>query len=92
MTIVDSLLEGAGGFSITLGFCWHIRFPAEVVQRTLQFRSNNDDGMLVSINVLEFVMVIINYCAALHVIQTSPITDNPNPVILNVADNSSTLS
>ncbi len=46
-TIGDSLLEGAGGFSITLGFWWHICFPDEVVQRTLQFRSNSNDGMLV---------------------------------------------
>ncbi len=92
MTIGDSLLEGAGGFSITLGFWWHICFPDEVIQRTLQFRSNNADGMLVSINVLEFVTVIINYCAALHVVWTYPITDDPHPVILNVTNNSSALS
>jgi hypothetical protein len=48
--------------------------------------------MLVSINLLEFVMVIINYCTALHVVQTSPITDDPHPVILNVTKNSSALS
>jgi hypothetical protein len=34
-TIGDSLLEGAGGFSTTLGFWWHICFPDEVVQHTL---------------------------------------------------------
>jgi hypothetical protein len=48
--------------------------------------------MLVLINVLEFVMVIINYCTALHVVRTSPVTDNPHPFILNVTDNSSALS
>jgi hypothetical protein len=48
--------------------------------------------MLMLIKVLEFVTVIINYCAALHVVQTSPITDNLHPVILNVTDNSSALS
>jgi hypothetical protein len=64
-TIGDSSLEGAGGFSTTLGFWWHIRFPDEVVQHTLQFKTNNNNGMLMLINVLEFVMVIINYCAAL---------------------------
>jgi hypothetical protein len=85
-------LEGAGGFSITLGFWWHIHFPDEVVQRTLRFETSNNDGMLVLINVLEFVMVIINYCAALHVVRTSPITDDPYPVIFNVIDNSSALS
>ena len=26
-TIGDSLLEGAQGFSVTLGFWWHIPFP-----------------------------------------------------------------
>jgi hypothetical protein len=48
--------------------------------------------MLVLINVLEFVMVIINYCATLHVVWTSLITDDPHPVILNVTNNSSALS
>ncbi len=92
MTIGDSSLEVAGGFSITLGFWWHIHFADEVVQHTLQFRSNNDDGMLVLINILEFTTVIINYCATFHVIRTSPVTDDPHPVILNINDNSSTLS
>jgi hypothetical protein len=91
-TIGDSSLDGAGGFSITLGFSWHICFLDEVVQRTLQFKTSNNNGMLMLINVLEFVMVIINYCAPLHVVWTSPITDDPHPVILNVADNSSALS
>jgi hypothetical protein len=85
-------LEGAGRFSITLGFWWHIRFPDEVVQCTLQFKTNNNNGMLVSINILEFMTVVINYCAALHVVWTSPITNNPHPVILNVTNNSSALS
>jgi hypothetical protein len=84
-TIGDSLLEGAGGFSTTLGFWWHIRFPDEV-------KTNNDNGMLVLINVLEFMIVIINHCTALHVVWTSPVTDNPHPVILNVTDKSSALS
>jgi hypothetical protein len=91
-TIRDSLLEGAGGFSTMLGFWWHIRFPDEVVQRTLRFKTNNNNGMLVLINVLEFVMVIIYYCATLHVVRTSPVTDDPHPAILNVTNNSSTLS
>jgi hypothetical protein len=35
MTIRDSSLEGAGGFSTTLGFWWHTLFPDEVIQCTL---------------------------------------------------------
>jgi hypothetical protein len=87
------LLKGTGGFSITLGFWLHIHFLDEVVQCTLQFRSNNNDGMLMLINVLEFLMAIINYCAALRVVWTScPVIDNPHPVILNATNNSSALS
>ncbi len=59
MTIGDSLLEGAGGFFITLGFWSHI-YPDEVVQRTLHIKTNNYNGMLVLINVLEFLKVIIS--------------------------------
>jgi hypothetical protein len=92
MTIGDSLLEGAGGFSITLGFWWHICFLDKVVQRTHQLKTSNNDGMLMLINVLEFVTVIINYCTTLHVVWTSPITDNPHPVLLNITNNSSALS
>jgi hypothetical protein len=92
MTIGDNLLEGAGGFSTALGLWWHIHFPDEVAQRILGFKTNNYDGMLVLINVLEFVTVIINYCAALNVVWTSPVTDDPHPVILNITDNSSALS
>jgi hypothetical protein len=91
-TIGDSSLEGTGGFSVPLGFWWHIHFPDKVVWCTLQFKIRNDIGMLVLINVLEFVMAIIKYCTALHVVQTSPFKDNPHPVILNVTDNSSALS
>ena len=78
----DSCLEGAGGYSIELGFWWHINFPKEVKQRTLLFKSDNKDGTLISINVLEFVTVIINYCTSLHVITITNITNDPHPVFL----------
>jgi hypothetical protein len=51
-----------------------------------------ETSYLISINVLEFVTVIINYCAALHIVQTSHITDDPSPVLLNVTDNTSALN
>ncbi len=91
-TIGDSLLEGASGFSIALGFWWHIRFPNKTIQRTLLFKSNNKDSLVVSINVLELVTVIINYCAALYIFWTTNITEDPHPVLLNIIDNASALS
>ncbi len=77
---------------IALGFWWHIRFPYEVIQRTLLFKSDNEDGLMISINVLEFVTVIINYCAALHIFRTTNATEDPHPVLLNITDNASALS
>jgi hypothetical protein len=88
----DSCLEGAGGYCISLGFWWHIPFPEAVIQRTLKRKKDNKDGLLISINVLEFVTVVVNYCAALHCVTTTSATDDPYPVLLNVTDNASALS
>jgi hypothetical protein len=87
MAIGDSSFTRAGGFLTTLGFWWHITFPDEVIQCTLHFKSNNVDGRLILINILEFVMVIINYCAALQVVRTTAITSNSHPILLNIMDN-----
>lgn len=92
VTFGDSCLEGAGGYSTSLGFWWHLPFPEEIQSRTLIRKNDNKDGQLISINVLEFVTVIINYCAALHVILTDNVTDDRYPVLLNVTDNMSALS
>jgi len=85
----DSCLDGAGGYSVDLGFVWHIKFPEKVVERTLKYRANNDDGKLISINVLEFLTVIINYIASLHVWEQTKPTEDPYPVLLNITDNCS---
>ncbi len=91
-TFGDSCLEGAGGYSISLGFWWHLPFPDEIKSRTLLHKQDNADGQLISINVLEFITVIINYCAALHLILMENVTDHRYPVLLNITDNTSALS
>ena len=88
----DSSLAGMGGYSLTFKYWWHIPVPEEVQQRTLLYKTNNEDGRLISINVLEFVTVIINYMVAMHVVTTTDITHDPYPVLLNVTDNASALS
>jgi hypothetical protein len=67
----DSCLEGARGYSILLGFRWHIPFPKAVKQCTLLHKQDNKDGLLILINVLKFVTVIINYCTMLHIVTTT---------------------
>ena len=43
-------------------------------------------------NVLDFVTVIINYCATLHVVTTTATTNDMYQVLLNVTSNASALS
>ena len=73
----DACLDAAGGYSIDLRFWWHVQFPIEVVLRSLKHLPNNKDGNFISINVLEFVVVIIDYCAALTVVMTKDVTEDP---------------
>ncbi len=88
----DSCLEGAGGYSLSLGFWWHLPFPEEVKLHTLLHKRDNADGVLISINVLEFVTVIINYCAAFHTVLTKNPTSDSYPVLLKVTNNALALS
>ena len=85
----DVCLDGAGGYSIELRVWWHLAFPDEVVQRTLLYLPNDAGERLISINVLEFVTVIISYCAALTVIEGDNFVDDPYPVLLIITDNTS---
>lgn len=88
----DSCLDGGGGYSIGLKFWWHLEFPSKVVRRTLRHKTDNSDGQLISINVLEFVTVIINYCAALTVFELEKVTSDPHPILLNACDNISAMN
>jgi hypothetical protein len=92
ITFGDSCHKGAGGISLSLGFWWHLPFPEEVKLRILLHKRDNADSLLISINVLKFVTVIINYCAALHMVLSINPTNDPYPVLLNVTDNLSALS
>jgi hypothetical protein len=60
--------------------------------RMLVHKRGNFDDCLISINILEFITVIIIYCTTLHVILTSKVTNDPHPVLLNVTNNASALS
>ncbi len=78
-TFGDSCLKGAGGYSLSLGFWWHLPFPEEVKLRMLLHKRDNADGLLIIINVLEFVTVIINYCATLHIVLIKKSHKRPIP-------------
>ena len=88
----DSSLRACGGFGLVLEVWWHLPFPDSIIEQTLLYLKNNKDEKFVSINCLEFITVIINYCAALTAMNQKAYTDDPHPVILMVTDNKSALN
>jgi hypothetical protein len=83
----ESSLLLCGGYSIQLKIWWFLPFPEEIVLQTLLHLKNNKDQTFISINCLEFITIILNYCAALMAFYKDSITDDPYPVVLCVTDN-----
>ena len=84
-----SCLHSTGGYSIVLQCVWWLKFPDSAVKQKLLQLKDNRDSNLISINVLKYLTVIINYCAAYVIVTTMDVTDDPHPVLLSMADNTS---
>ena len=87
----DSSLSAAGGYSFDMKFWWHIIWPTEIRQRTHRYfvRIRAENGSIISINVLEYAAIIITQAAATHFFTVrEPRADDPFPVVLYEADNS----
>ena len=85
----DACLYGGGGFSLDMKFWWHLKWPEEIKGNTKLFLSDNKSGKMISINVLEYATIILNYAAALTVLEYDGVGDDIYPVLLNWADNTS---
>jgi hypothetical protein len=83
----DSSLTSCGGYSTDLHFWWFVPFPNEIIARTLMHLKNNSEQNFISINVLEYVTVILNYCGALTAYLEDTMNEDPHPVVLCVTDN-----
>jgi len=83
----DSCKSAGGGWSTDLKFWWHLSYPEEVLRRARI--KNNKRGKQISINVLEFVCVIINMAAVIFVCDADGIDLSDYPVLLNWCDNQS---
>ena len=86
-TFGNTCLDARGGYSIKIKFWWHIQVPDKIVRLALRHLSDNRDKNLISINVLEFVIKVVNYCGALLLITTKRFTSDPRPVLLNLVNN-----
>ena len=78
----DACLDAGGGYSIPFRFIWFLNWPTWVLLRTKKFLKNDKDGNFISINILEFISVILEYCAALTVVETEDVTEDKWPVFL----------
>jgi hypothetical protein len=87
-----SLLVACGGYSITLKFWWHLSFPKDIVKQMLLHLKNNSNDTFISINCLEYVTIIIDYCVALVVFATRKVNNNPYLVVLCITNNTSALN
>ena len=83
----QSCLYAAGGFSITMKFSWYIKWPEEICKNTLIYVRKNKEGKLISINVLDYIAILVNYAAECHFFHNNPDPSDPFSVALFYADN-----
>eukprot|EP00978_Attheya_sp_CCMP212_P027413 scaffold91767_cov39-Attheya_sp.AAC.1 len=91
----DSSLYGGGGFSLDLKFWWQLDWPKEIQGRNIKTIKTRDPktGETISINVLEYATVLINYTAATDAFALINDPSAPKyPVLLNWADNTAAIS
>ena len=89
----DACLTAGGGYSFDFSFWWFVKWPDHIHRRTIKFLSTGGSD-LVSINLLEFIVIIINHVAAGHALQLGFHSDNPPdpyPTLRNFVDNRSAL-
>jgi hypothetical protein len=83
------MYDRRGGCSIPLRFWFIVKYPPSIVSRTIAHLSPTDPG-LISINLLEYAMVILAFAGAIAAWEDLPVQDRPShPIFLLWCDNTS---
>ena len=91
----DSSLDAAGGYSTDMGFYWHHSWPDSIRTKSVRFfkRKAKFDGEIVSINLLEYMVIIINYAICSHLFVTQQLgLQYPHQTVLIWSDNKSAIA
>jgi len=91
----DACLDGAGGFSTDLSFWWFLEWPSFVKKRTIKYfikYYHGIQGATLSINLLEYVAIILSFAAAATRISQSTSPAIPNPLLSIMSDNTTAIS
>jgi len=92
----DACLDGAGGFSTKLKFWWFIPWPDAIKNRNIKnfnTKYKSITGEILSINLLEYIAILISYAASIALLNTHQISpSHPYPTIKIFSDNKSALA
>ena len=91
----DSSIEAAGGFSLNLKFFWHVKWPKEITSKTLKYFTirTKENEQIISINLLEYAVVIVNYAIATKIISDQKLCSKfKYQSLLNWSDNKTAIS
>ena len=91
----DASLHAAGGYSIDLQFYWYLTWPESIQSKTLKFfkRKAKYNGEIISINLLEYVVIIINYAICSFIYKSKQLGHTfKYQSLLNWSDNRSAIS
>jgi len=91
----DACLDGAGGFSSCLSFWWFLEWPSFVKKKTLKHYIKyyyGVQGNKLSINLLEYVAIILSFAAAASCLSLGHPLSQPNPLLQIFSDNTTAIS
>ena len=91
----DSFLDAAVGYSVDFNFYWHYPWPASITTKSICYfqRKAKFNGEIISINLLEYMVIIMNYAICSYLYKTLYLgAQYPYQTVQNWSDNRSDIA